>query len=251
LAAALATWAISQVWHPPQAALGIVGALILAVSGVLLAPQLIGNEGLAELERLTQKTATLVLGRVLPLRNTVVLGPTAGAAPVSWSLLYALLGGGMAWTVVTMFRLGLFAIRLLLGRSQFTDQTLSAAFLAWPFWQLLVLGVYMLLASFTCISWELHSRPWWAQTLVALSGALGPAVAFFLVILPGHCLIGLANLLVGFPARRLSRLIEWARQSLQQNGIVTTLMTPIGGVAFVVGTTLSILGLWPVPVASP
>ena len=106
------------------------------------------------------------------------------------------------------------------------------------------LGVFLLISSLNHAilgSRELTDlfdrRPAAARAIGSICDRL-----LWITVFPGHFLIGITNLFIGFPAVVLSLIAGKLRLALAKRGRIVELMVPLGIAVFVAGMTYQLIG---------
>lgn len=241
------------VFKLPSVWLTRIGTFLELISVGLVTPALLGNERLTRIEEWTRGVADWIWDRGrLVGRRALFVAPGAIGFPLRATLLYILVGGLSGWWMYGILRSTVFLILMLtrvvltggLPPTSITWRRYLTTTCALSSSDVIPLGVFLLISSLNdalAESRELTElfdhRPAAARTIHSISIRL-----LWITVFPGHFLIGITNLFIGFPAVILSRIARKLRLTLREKGRIVELMVPVGIAVFVVGMIYQIIG---------
>lgn len=247
------------VFKLPSVILTRIGTFLELIAAFLVAPELLGAERIAWIEESARAVADWLWARTPQVaRCALFVAPGAIGFPLRATLLYILVGGLSGWWMYGILRSLILTPIMILTRQVVPTGDLPLTPIAWRRWlttslsttcalssaDLIPLGVFLLISSLNnalAESRELYERidrrePA-ARLILDISNKL-----LWITLFPGHFLIGITNLFIGFPAAILSRIARRLRLALRERGRIVKLMVPLGIAAFVVGMIYQIIG---------
>jgi hypothetical protein len=225
-----------------------IGIILDFVAAFLVAPELLGNTRLAWIEQSTAALAQRIIENAPKVaRRTVLLAPGAVGFPFRASLSYVVVGGLSGWLIYCLLRLPILVLtRSVVSVGDLPSLLISQlwAVLALSFGDIIPLGMFLILSSANLA--VLESR--WLYERVDRRDPAARTIAnavsklLWITLFPGHFLIGVTNLLIGFPALWVSRIAGGFRRALEQKGGTVGLMLPLGIATFIVAQLCQFLG---------